>query len=144
MLLTLLPGVLGWWALLLSLGVPIIGSSGSREEGGNQGCTGTSTMPIVVWLVGSVTEDGEFGPRVMGVLASGRRVPGPTAIAGQLSVAAGAAVAGRRIMHASSPATARLSGSMRSEATAGELKLVAPCLLFPQSCFLSVICSTHL
>lgn len=52
-------------------------------------------MPIVVWLLGSVTEDGEFGPRVMGVLASGRRVPGPTAIASQLSVAAGAAVAGR-------------------------------------------------
>ena len=79
----------------MSLGVPIVGSAGSQKEGGNQGCTGTSTMPIVVWLLGSVTEDGEFGPRVMGVLASGRRVPGPTAIASQLSVAAGAAVAGR-------------------------------------------------
>lgn len=70
MLLTLLPGVLGWWALLLSLGVPIVGSAGSWKEGGNQGCVGTSTTPIVVWLVGSVIEDGEFGPRVIGVLAS--------------------------------------------------------------------------
>lgn len=72
---------------------------------------GTSTM-YIAQLVGSVTEDGGFGPRVMGVLASGRRISGPIATAGQLSVAAGAVVARRQVMHASSPATTSYSGSM--------------------------------
>lgn len=62
--------------------------------------SGTSTM-YIAQLVGSVTEDGGFGPRVMGVLASGRRISGPIATAGQLSVAAGAVVARRQVMHAS-------------------------------------------
>ena len=100
---------------------------------------GISTMSIVVWLVGCVIEDGGFGPRVMGVLAFGRRVSGPIATAGQLSVAAGAAVARRQVMHTSSPATTSFSGSMCSDVTARELKLVAPHLLFSQFFFLYVV-----
>lgn len=99
---------------------------------------GISTM-YIVQLVASVTEDGGFGPRVMCVLASGKRISGPIATAGQLSVAAGAVVARRQVMHASSPATTSFSGSMWSDAAARELKLLAPQLLFPQFCFLYVI-----
>ena len=94
---------------------------------------GISTM-YIVQLVASVTEDGGFGPRVMGVLASGKRISGPIATAGQLSVAAGAVVARRQVMQASSPATTSSSGSMWSDAAARELKLLAPQLLFPQFC----------